>query len=304
MVCHAGNNSGMNKGLLSTSKTLLVDSFSAWSSHNAPRMGAALAYYTAFSLAPLVILLLSIVSLFMQRDHAVRRMVAQISDLVGADGGKVVQEILSHAGSARALSWSTALSFGVLWVSASGAFGELQNSLNTIWEVPKQKHPWVTMLKNRLLSLSMVFVLGFFLIVSLSISTFITGLTDWWGGAVSKTGLELINTLASLLIISVLFAFIFRLLPDVELTWRDVFPGALFSAVCFIIGKFLLGWYISHSAFASSYGAAASFIVILFWVFYSAQILYFGAEFTRAYTRRFGSHRDHPAKPPPKMPAA
>ena len=292
--------SGVHQGFFSTSRALLLDSVSAWSDHNAPKMGAALAYYTAFSLAPLVILLLSIVSLFMQRDHAVRRMVAQISDLVGADGGKVVQDILSHAGSTRALSWSTALSFLVLWISASGAFGELQDSLNTIWEVPKQKHPWITMLKNRLLSLSMVFVLGFFMVVSLVISMFITGLTDWWGGAVSKIGLELINTLVSLLVICVLFAFVFRLLPDVELTWRDVFPGALFSAVLFVAGKFLLGWYIAHSAFASSYGAAASFVVILFWVFYSAQILYFGAEFTRAYTRRFGSHRDHPKEPPPK----
>ncbi len=281
----------MKKGILSISWGLFRDSMSAWSVHNVPKMGAALAYYTAFSLAPIVILLLSIVSLFMKRDEAAQGIVAEISDLVGADGGKVVREILVHAGSTSALSWSTVLSFVVLWISASGAFGELQDSLNKIWEVPPQKHPWITMIKNRMLSLSMVFVLGFFMLVSLLISAFITGLTDWGISSTSKFGLELINTFISLAVIAALFAAVFKLLPDVQLTWRDVVPGAFFSAGLFVAGKFLLGFYISHSAFASSYGAAASFVVILFWVFYSAQILYFGAELTRAYTLRLGSFR-------------
>ncbi len=280
------------KGTISVVLELVGDSVSAWIAHKAPRMGAALAYYTAFSLAPLLILLLSVVSLFMKRDEAAQRIVAQISDLVGADGGKVVDEILHHAGTTQALSWSTALSFLVLWISASGAFGELQDSLNTIWEVPPQKHPWLAMVRDRLLSLSMVFVLGFFMVVSLVISMFVTGLTDWWIGPGGKVGLELLNTLVSLLVITGLFACVFRMLPDTELRWRDVLPGAGVSAALFILGKFCLGWYISHSAFASSYGAAASFVVILFWVFYSAQILYFGAEFTRACTRRFGSQRE------------
>ena len=286
-------------GAFSALAGLVHDSISGWMDHKAQRMGAALAYYTAFSLAPLIILLLSVISLFMKRDDAAKRMVAQISDLVGADGGQVVSEILKHAGSINTLSWSTALSFCVLWVSASGAFSELQDSLNTIWEVPERDHPWIGMIKDRLLSLSMVFVLGFFLIVSLVMSMFITGLTDWWASSASKIALEGLNTLVSLIVISGLFACVFRMLPDVELTWTDALPGAVVSSVLFIVGKFLLGFYISHSAFASSYGAAASFIVILFWVFYSAQILYFGAEFTRAYTRRFGSHRDE-QKPPLK----
>lgn len=285
-----------SKKIFSTSFALLRDSVSAWIAHKAPKMGAALAYYTAFSLAPLIILIVSIISLFMKKEDAAQGIVAQISNLVGADGGKVVQEILSHAGSTSALSWSTALSFCVLWISASGAFGELQDSLNTIWEVPEQKHPWLGMIKDRLLSLSMVFVLGFFLVASLLISTGITALAGWWISSPSKVALELINTFVSLIVISGLFAAVFRMLPDVELTWVDVLPGALFSSTLFLVGKFLLGWYIAHSAFASSYGAAASFVVILFWVFYSAQILYFGAEFTRAYTRRFGSHRDERAK--------
>jgi membrane protein len=288
------------QGLVSTSIGLLSESVASWMAHKAPRMGAALAYYTAFSLAPLIILVLSIISLFLKRDEAARRLVSEISDMVGVEGGKLVQEIVQHSASTNALSWGTAVSFLVLWVSASGAFGELQDSLNTIWEVPKQEDPWLSMIKERMLSLSMVFVLGFFMITSLIVSTFITGLATWWVSPGWKFGLELVNTLLSLFIISALFGFVFRFLPDASLRWRDVMPGAIFSAILFIFGKFLLGWYISHSSFASSYGAAASFVVILFWVFYSAQILYFGAEFTRAYTRRFGSHRESRESPPLK----
>ena len=289
-----------SKGESSAVFSLLKEAASSWMAHKAPRMGAALAYYTAFSLAPLVILILSIISLVMERNVAAQDLVAQISDLVGAEGASVVQGILDHAGSTQALSWSTAVSLVVLWISASGAFGELQDSLNTIWEVPEQKHAWWAMLRQRMLSLSMVFVLGFFLVASLVVSTLITGLTSAFIGPGSKVALEVGNSALSLLIITVLFGFVFRYLPDAKLRWRDVMPGAIFSASLFILGKLCLAFYISHSAFASSYGAAASFVVILFWVFYSAQILYFGAEFTRAYTRRFGSHQDSLDAPPLK----
>jgi membrane protein len=297
---YVGSSTMAKEGFVSVTVGLLKESVSAWSDHKAPKMGAALAYYTAFSLAPLIIFMLSLVSLVIKRDDAARGIVAEMSDLIGADGGKVVQDILDHSSTTAALSWGTGLSFLLLVVSASGAFGELQDSLNTIWEVPKQKHPWLAMIKDRLLSLSMVFVLGFFLLTSLLFSAFITGLTNWWFGAGFKFGLELANTVISFLVISGLFGFIFRFLPDCTLHWRDVWPGAVFSSALFIIGKFLLGLYISHSAFASSYGAAASFVVILVWVFYSAQIIYFGAEFTRAYTRRFGSHQESLDTPPLK----
>lgn len=268
---------------------ILQESVSSWIAHKAPRMGAALAYYTAFSLAPLVILVLSVISLFMKRDVAAQRIVAQVSDLVGAEGGTVVNGILSHAGTITALSWSSALSFILLWISASGAFGEMQDSLNTIWEVQPEKHPWINMVKERLLSLSMVFVLGFFMITSLLVSAFISGFTDMWGLSGSKSLLQVINTVVSWIIFTTLFAVVYRMLPDISLKWREVFPGAMVSSTLFVLGKFLLGWYVAHSAFASSYGAAASFIVILFWVFYSAQILYFGAEFSRAFSRKRAS---------------
>jgi membrane protein len=187
----AKKNQPSNKGVLPAFVQLLRESGSAWMAHKAPKMGAALAYYTAFSLAPLIILILSLVSLFMKRDAAAQGIVAQVSELLGADGGKVVQEILTHAGSTNTLSWSTAISFAVLLISSSAAFGELQDSLNTIWEVPPQKNPWISMIKDRLLSLSMVFVLGFLMMVSLLISTGVAGFSNWWIGSTSKWGLVL-----------------------------------------------------------------------------------------------------------------
>ncbi|SDU05278.1 membrane protein [Verrucomicrobium sp. GAS474] len=275
---------------------LLKESAVSWQDHKTPRMGAALSYYTAFSLAPLITLTLSIGSLAVKRADAARGLVEQFSSLVGVEGGKVVEEIVTHAGTMKALSWSAVLSFILLLVSASGAFGELQDSLNEIWDTPsRKKNPWLTIVKERLLSFSMVFILGFFMLTSLIISAVSTAISRHIVGSLHIWTLEGINTVASLVIITTLFATLFRMLPAVALSWRDVFPGALFSAVLFLVGKYLLGLYIARSAFASSYGVAGSFIVLLVWVFYSAQILYFGAEFTRAYTRK---RTDPPEKKP------
>ncbi|MDE1170042.1 MAG: YihY/virulence factor BrkB family protein [Verrucomicrobium sp.] len=269
---------------------LLKESAASWNAHHAPKMGAALAYYTAFSLAPLITLVLSLASIAVKRDVAARGMVEQISNLVGASGGEVVQEILRHAGTIHALSWGTAVSLLLLLVSASGAFGELQESLNLIWEVPPEKHAgWRALVKERLLSFSMVFVLGFFMLTSLLVSTFVAAASRTLAKHVSIVGAEALNNLVSLAVITALFATLYRTLPAVRLAWRDVLPGALLAAFLFIVGKFLLGWYVAHSSFSSSYGAAGSFVVILFWVFYSAQILYFGAEFTRTWARHRGA---------------
>ena len=265
---------------------LLKESAISWKEHKTPRMGAALSYYTTFSLAPLLTLILSVATLAVRRDEATRDIVDQFSALVGTEGGRAVQEIVSHAGTNRSLSWSAALSFVLLLVSASGAFGELQDSLNEIWDAPKKNHPWRFLIRQRLLSFSMVFVLGFFMLTSLVISAAAAALSRSIEGGIPFGTLTGINTTASLFIITFLFATLFRMLPAVALTWREVFPGALFSAILFLVGKYLIGLYIAHSSFASSYGLGGSFIVLLVWVFYSAQILYFGAEFTRAYTRR------------------
>jgi len=314
---------------------LLVETGKAWSDHRVPKMGAALSYYTAFSLAPLVVFILSIVSLVVQKDSARQAIVNEANNLIGHKGGAAVQDILTHASYSAAdvneantitspvkpggivvgenyrppptswripmavhrkphhseTFWGTVISLVILLVGASGAFGELQDSLNQIWEVPPQKHPFLTMIKERALSFAMIFVLGFFMLVSLLLSALIAWVSRLVAFQFPTAGLELTNTGISLLIFSALFTIIFRMLPDVDLKWSDVWPGAVFSSVLFILGKFLLGWYIGFSSNTfSRYGAAGSFIIILVWVFYSAQILFLGAEFSRAYTRKFGSH--------------
>ncbi len=270
---------------------LLVETGSAFVADKAPRMGAALAYYTAFSLAPLLVLAFSVLSLF-YTNHAdvVASITEQARATIGDQAVGAVREILDHAASPKTASWGAVLSLVILVFSASSAFGELQDSLNQIWQVPPHKQAFIAMVKQRLLSFGMVVILGFFMLVSLVLSALTQMLSQWILIPFPTVGLEVANNLVSFLIFSALFATIFRLLPDVPLRWRDVWPGALFSAALFIIGKQLLAWYIGKSTTFSSYGAAGSFVIILLWVYYSAQILYLGAEFTRAYTKRHGSH--------------
>jgi membrane protein len=271
---------------------LLKESFASWMAHKGPQMGAALAYYTAFSLAPLVVLVVGVVGLIVDQDAAKAEFVAQISALMGKDGGTTVETILAHSARQEAGFWAAFIGFVVLLIGASGVFAELQDSLNTIWEAPPQQRRWLALIRERLLSFAMVFALGFLVLVSLLLSAGIAAL-----GAYMKSRmpgfdaiLESANSLVSLVVVTLLFAGLFRFLPDVRVAWRDVWTGAAMTAVLFILGKFLLGFYIGRSAFASAYGAAGSLIIVLVWVFYSAQIFFFGAEFTRAFARRHGSH--------------
>jgi membrane protein len=284
---------------------LVLQAGKSWNEHRVPRMGAALSYYTAFSLAPLVVFILSVATLVVKKKEATKYIIDEVTSLIGPSGGNAVQEILAHAGTVRAVSLSTGISFVVLLVGASGAFGELQDSLNQIWDVPPRKHPFVTMIKERALSFAMVFVLGFFMLVSLVLSAFIEVLSQMVVTQFPTVGIVAANALLSFVVFSALFCVIFRILPDVDLKWSDVWPGAIFSAALFIIGKFVLGWYIGFSSSTfSRYGAAGSFIVILVWVFYSAQILFMGAEFSRAYTLKYGSHATRPKATAPARPSA
>jgi membrane protein len=277
---------------------LLAETGKGYSRHRVAKMGAALSYYTAFSLGPLVGLILTLASLVVRRRDASHYIIQEVSDLVGANGGAAVKQILEHTSSIHFASWSTVVSFIVLLVGASGAFGELQDSLNQIWEVPPERHPFLAMIKGRALSLAMIFVLGFFMLVSLLLSAVIAALSGMVVHQFPTVGLELANSLISVIVFSILFCFMFRVLPNVPLHWSDVWPGAILSAVLFIIGKFLLGWYIGFSSVSfSRYGAAGSFVVVLVWVFYSAQIFFLGAEFARAYTLKYGSQRDSAKKP-------
>jgi membrane protein len=277
---------------------LLLETFSAWSRHKGQKMGAALSYYTAFSLAPVVTLVFSVASLLL-KENAKQDIVNEFNNLIGAQAGQVAQDILNHAADRHTASWGTVISFVILVFSASGAFGELQDSLNQIWDVSPERRPFLVMLKERALSFVMVFVLGFFIMVSLLLSVALAALGKWVFGQFPAAWLELANTIISSAIFTILFAVIFRLLPEVTVHWRDVWAGAMFSTILFIIGKLLLGFYIGHSASFSTYGAAGSFVIILLWVFYSAQILYLGAEFTRCYAQRYGSRRAMTSAPEP-----
>ena len=272
---------------------LLAETYRQWDAHRVPKMGAALSFYTVFSLAPLAILVLSLVSIAVERNAARAEIVGQFRTFVGNEGAEMMQTILTKTAAQNTSVTGTIIGFVVLFVGASGVFGELQSSLNQIWGVTSERHPIFLMLKERAFAFAMVFVMGFIMLVSFLFSAAIAitgsylhtnfpGLDGPW---------ELGNSAVSLLVIAMLFAFIFRVIPDAIIAWKDVALGSILTAVLFVSGKFVLGFYFGRSAIASSYGAAGSLIIILVWVFYSAQILFFGAEFTRVYATRYGSLR-------------
>ncbi|TDU71451.1 membrane protein [Prosthecobacter fusiformis] len=277
------------KGFLS----LFAETYRQWDAHRGPKMGAALSFYTVFSLAPLAILVLTLVSTVVERNAAKEEIVDQFQSFVGRQGAEMMEMILTSSAPHNTSFFSTLLGFAVLLVGASGVFGELQSSLNQIWGVSSERHPVFLLVKERVFSFVMVFALGFLTLISFLFSAFISA-----AGAVLLARFpeldapwELGNSAVSLVVVTLLFALIFRMVPDTRITWKDVGPGSILTALLFVLGKFVLGFYFGRSAFASSYGAAGSLIIILVWVFYSAQILFFGAEFTRLYTVRFGSRR-------------
>jgi membrane protein len=274
-----------------TFASLLRETIRQWDAHRVPKMGAALSFYTVFSLAPLAILVLSLVSLAVERDAARAEIVGQFRAFVGNEGAEVMEMILTKTGAEHRGILGTLVGFVVLLIGASGVFGELQDSLNQIWGVSSKRHPVFILVKERIFSFAMVFVMGFLMLVTFMFSAVIAAAGSFLHGR--YPGLdgpwEWGNAVISLLVIPALFALIFRMVPDTRITWKDVWLGAVISAVLFVVGKFVLGFYFGRSAFASSYGAAGSLIIILVWVFYSAQILFFGAAFTRVYATRFGS---------------
>lgn len=276
---------------------LLKVTFSQWRQDQASLMAAALAYYTVFSLAPLLIIVIAIAGSVFGEQAAKGELVAQIQGVIGRDGAQLIQTAIENASQLDPSQGPipTIINIGVLFFGASVIFAQLQKSLNKIWEVqPKPgngikgiKH----FLRKRFLSFSMVLVIAFLLLVSLVISTMlvilgnylrdlIPGFTYLW---------QLLNFLISFGIVTLLFAMIFKILPDAKIAWKDVWIGAAITAVLFDIGKSLLGFYLGHTSFASAYGAAGSLVIILTWVFYSAQILFLGAEFTQVYVRNYGT---------------
>jgi len=276
---------------------MLKEAVAEWKDDKASVLAAALSFYTMISLAPLLVLATAVAGLFYGQEAVSGRLSAEIAGMVGADAARFVEDMVKSASKPAQGVMATAMGLIMLLFGASGVFGALQDALNTIWDVEPGKQSWTEMLKTRFLSLTMVVGTGFLLVVSLVASTLLSAMTDFVG----PLGQGL-NLLVSLAVFTGLFAALFKLLPDVEVEWGDVWHGAFFTSVLFTLGKFLIGLYLGHSAVASSYGAAGALAVILIWVYYSAQILFLGAEFTQVYARRQG-HRPEPSPPAHRLPA-
>jgi membrane protein len=251
-------------------------------------MGAALAYYTVFSLAPLVLVAISIAGLVFGREAASGRISEQISDAVGPTVADAIQKTLESTRNSGGSTAASIIGIAILLFGASGVFVQLQNSLNTIWEVPAKATGGVWgFIRTRLLSFAMVLGIGFLLLVSLIISTVLTAMSNYL--APGQTAVfVVINQAISFLVITALLAAIFKYLPDTHVAWRHVWIGAAVTAVLFIVGKFLIGLYLAKGSVASAYGAAGSLVVILVWVYYASQILLFGAQFTQVHATQGG----------------
>jgi membrane protein len=271
---------------------LLKDTFHEWNEDKAPRLGAALAYYSVFSIGPLLVIAIAVAGLIFGREAAQGEVVDEIKGTVGEPVARALQQMLANAsdpgwGTAAALLGIITLLFG-----ASGVFGQLQDALNTIWKVePKPGRGIWGIVQDRFLSLTMVLGTGFLLLVSLVITAALSALNTSLSSSLPGGAYlwQPINLIVSYGVVTLLFAMIYRFLPDAQVAWRDVWIGAGITAVLFTVGKFLLGWYLGQGSVTSAYGAAGSLVVILLWVYYSSQILLFGAEFTRVYAEQYGS---------------
>ncbi|HEY8131374.1 MAG TPA: YihY/virulence factor BrkB family protein [Thermoanaerobaculia bacterium] len=257
---------------------LLKEAWIEFTNDKAQRLAAALAYYTLFSIAPLLLIAIAIAGLVFGRSQAQVEIIGQVRTLMGDTGAKAIEEML--AGAAKPRTGTVAIVIGViiLLFGAAGVFGQLKDALNTIWNVEEKKSGGImAFLKGRFLSFAMVFGVGFLLLVSLVIDAALA--------ALSKALWQPVQLIISFAVITVLFAMIFRYLPDVRIEWCDVWLGAAFTSLLFVLGKFALGLYLGKCAIGSSYGAAGSLVVMLVWIFWSANILFFGAEFTQVYAR-------------------
>jgi len=270
-----------------------------WVEDDAPSMGAALSYYTLFSLAPLLIIVIAVAGLVFGQDAAQGEIVAQLRGIMGEEGAVVVEGLLKAAREPSQGVIATIVGIAILLLGATAIFGELQSALDRIWRVPASKEEsgiW-HLLRTRLLSFGLVLGLGFLLMVSLVVSAALAALGKWWGGwfAGWDVLLEILNFAVSLGIFTLLFAMIYKMMPRARIPWRDVWTGAAVTALLFTLGKVLIGLYLGKSSLASGFGAAGSIVVLIAWVYYSAQIFLLGAEYTWVYANQHGSRVQKPA---------
>lgn len=276
---------------LTVAKELVMETFSEWSKDKASRLAAALSYYTVFSVAPLLVIAIAVAGLVFGKQAATDQLASQIRGLVGQEGAQMILTLLQNAGKPGSGIIAASLGLATLLLGASGVFGQLQDSLNTIWEVkPKAGRGLKGMLRDRFLSFSMVLVIGFLLLVTLVISAVLAGVGKFLSDSlpIPSSVMQSVNFAISFAVTTLLFALIFKVLPDAYVRWRDVWVGAAVTALLFSLGRFLIGLYLGRSSVSSPYGAAGSLVILLLWVYYSSQILFLGAEFTQVYANRFG----------------
>ena len=272
--------------------SMIKASFNAFIDDKALKMSASLAYYTVFSMAPLIMILISAASLIWKKEAIQNKVFGELNGFLGNDAALKIQEILKEIALNSDSTMAIIIGVVTLFVGATGVFIEIQDSINQIWRVKaKPKKGWKKLITNRILSFSMIITLGFLLIVSLIINGIILALSaklTQYFPEITVYVVELINAAITFVVITSLFAIIFKFLPDVEIAWKDVRVGAIFTAVLFTLGRYLIGLYIEEVGPGSAYGAAGSLIIILIWVYYTSAILYFGAEFTQVYAECYG----------------
>src|SRR5215203_281121 len=272
--------------------SLLKNTTIAFSNDNAFKLSASLSYYTIFALGPVLIIIISLSAIVYGKEVVEGRLHDQLSHLLGSDAALQIQNILSNAQQTHATTLGAVIGFIVLFIGATGVFTEIQGSINFIWSVrAKPKKSWLKYLLNRLISFSLVVGLGFVLLVSLIVNALLTLLSETLTRKFPHFPVGLFNLANSVVILTVitcLFAVIYKVLPDAIIAWKDAWIGSIFTAALYLLGKFLIGFYLGKSNLGISYGTAASVVIILAWVYYSSLILYFGAEFTKVYALHSG----------------
>lgn len=297
MLFYKGNGVNVQR-FASESLSLSKQAITAWLDDAAPSMGAALSYYTIFSLAPLLLIVMSVAGFVFGAEAARGELFGQLRGLMGADAAQSVQTLLASLDKPVQGVGASVVGVALLVIGATSVFGELQNSLDRIWRAPLRKKNsglW-NLLRERLLSIGMILGLAFLLMVSLLAGAFVSALGKWWAPIFGGWEIvaQIANAAVGFILSTLVFAMIYKLMPRAQVRWRDVWIGAIVTSALFTMGKFLIGLYIGKSAVASGFGAAGSIAVILVWVYYSAQIFLIGAEFTWVYAQKFGSMRDSP----------
>lgn len=263
-----------------------------WYQDKVPRLGAALAYYTIFSIVPMLMIIIMVLGVAFGTEVAHRYVIEQLSELLGQQSAEAIKEMIQHASQPRNGLWATVIATFTLLVGASGFFGQLQEALNDIWGVESKPGAalWAYV-QARFISLVTVLGTGFLLMASLMVSAGVAAFGRWYAGwlPAPEIVLRMLDLAVSLVVITVLFAMIFKFLPDVKIAWKDVWIGSILTAVLFVIGKFAIGVYIGNSDFGTMYGAAGSLVIVLVWIYYSTQILLFGAEFTQVSANMSGA---------------